>query len=265
MDILPLIAALAPAEQPLLDFCWSRLTDEQMYTIATRPWIGDADAYMAAMRAFRDNGLPEDDSDWHIYPSEAFAITRWTHLTDGIPHKSYANSYTLREWHGMRLTACVTLAYADVLEYSQFDIASGDTAVFIAESALFLGPEATALATAFLAWVVLKMDWEYVHNDHIRRVLALFFVAVRTEGVSETTLHALVDCLVGEDVPRSETPETSDLRLSRLEDHDQPSNVSAMAIIAALVVAPDLNASLKSAACRLHAVMTTQLEPRQAT
>ena len=263
MDLLPLIAALSPADKPLLDFCWSRLTDEQMHTIATRPWIGNTDGYMASMRAFRDNGLPQDDSDWHIFPSEAFAITRWTHLTDGVPDHSYAKSYTLREWHGMRLTACVTLAYADVLEYSQHDIGSGHTAIFIAESALYLGLQATALATHFLAWALLKTDWEYIQTVDLRRVLALFFVAVRTQGVPETTLLALVDWLAGKDTGGCEALITSGLRLGRLKEHDCPSMGSAVAIVQALVHAPDLTVDVERAVHRLHAVLLTLIQPAE--
>jgi hypothetical protein len=89
MHSLPLISALAPAEKPLLDFYGSRLTDEQMYTLATRPWIGIADAYMAAMTAFRDHGLPEDDSDWHICPSEA-----WVRRQQPSPPTSWPGFYS---------------------------------------------------------------------------------------------------------------------------------------------------------------------------
>jgi hypothetical protein len=257
MNIQRVVSSLAPAELPLLDLCWTRATDAQLNTIATTAWEGDSDSHLAALLAFREHGLPEDAADWTIHPAHALRFCRSTDLTKGKPELDYG--HTLREWHGMRLTCCTTLVYADIYDVVE-EMGLGRTIVELAESALALGAETTALATRFLAWVILDPSFVYPGDDEIRMVLALFCVAAQTHGVPTHTLDSMVDWATATEASQVDSANATGRWLSRLSAYSGSNDRVALAMVDALVDDDALRPEAQGPTRRLHKLMNTVFE-----
>jgi hypothetical protein len=88
-------------------------------------------------------------------------------------------------------------------------------------------------------------------------VLALFFVAARTDGVPSQTLNSMVDWVTATEASQLDSATATGHWLARLSEHNGSSNSTARAMIDALVHDDALRPEAVGPARRLHALMST--------
>ena len=166
-----------PDDSSLLQAVWPQLTDDLLDDIARGPWIGEADLYLESLRAFRDFGLPSDTSRWHLYPSEALEIRRWSEI-DNPPSQRRPNSVALQ--HLQRLGCCAALVYAaghDVMA----DHSEIETVGALVESAIALGSDYQRQACALVAWRLAAGEPDHPGVTELYLGLGLLLFGARSE------------------------------------------------------------------------------------